>query len=261
MATQMQGLQKIFALDFDGVIADGLNECLLVTWNGYYDLEVKNFSREGLANIPASFIKRFTHCRNFAKHLGHFAVAIFDMDTPIRTQEDYERLYLSLDPIEVEIFVKKVNEYRTKAKQERELLWLEQHTLYPNIQSFLKGLDAPLYIVSAKDSDSIIKILAKTGIKLDPHQVFGEQRNKPAALKAIQLEHSVRPDEIFFLDDNIINVIDVKQAGYSAYWAVWGYQAEHHWELARQHQVASFSLEQLPDLISAMSKSFNEKTV
>ena len=257
---QKEATPKVFALDFDGVIADGLNECLLVTWNGYYELEMKDFSLEGLAKIPENFVKRFTHCRNFAKHLGHFAVAIFDMNTPILTQEDYEKLYFSLDPIEVENFVVKVNEYRAKARKERELLWLEQHTLYPNILPFLKGLDVPLYIVSAKDSDSIIKILAKTGIKLDPHQVFGEQRNKLAALKRIQQQHSVRPNEIFFLDDNIINVIEVKQAGYGAYWAVWGYQAQHHWELAHQHQVTLFSLEQLPDLMTAMSNNVNKET-
>lgn len=252
-------LPKVFALDFDGVIADGLNECLLVTWNGYHDLDASSFSYGGLDNLPASFIKRFTHCRKFAKHLGHFAVAIFDLDTPIRTQQDYERLYLSLDPIEVENFVVKVNEYRAKVRQERETFWLEQHALYPNIQSFLKALDAPLYIVSAKDRDSIIKILAKTGIKVDPHHVFGEQRDKIAALRAIQQKHDVLPSSIFFLDDNIINAIDVKQAGYSAYWAVWGYQAEHHWELASQHQVTPFYLEQLPDLISASSGNCKEE--
>ena len=130
-------------------------------------------------------------------------------------------------------------------------MWLAQHTLYPNVQSFLEGLDAPLYIVSAKDRDSIIKILARSGIAVTPRQVFGEQRNKPTALRAIQQYESVRPEEIFFLDDNIINVIDVKKAGYGAYWALWGYRADHHLELARQHQITSLSLEQLSELTTA----------
>jgi phosphoglycolate phosphatase-like HAD superfamily hydrolase len=253
METEMQ--HRIFALDFDGVIADGLNECILVTWNGYYDKQLDDFSAEGLAEVPDWFIERFTHCRKFAKHLGHFAVAIFDRDTPIRTQMDYERLYLSLDPLEVESFVARVNEYRANARTHQESLWLDQHTLYPNIQSFLRGLDVPLYIVSAKDRDSIIKILARAGIEIAPHQVFGEQRNKPVALKAIQQYESVRPEEIFFLDDNISNVIDVQQAGYGAYWALWGYRADHHLELARQHQVATLSLEQLSELTTSTSLS------
>lgn len=242
---------KTFALDFDGVIVDGLNECILVTWNGYYGKQLDDFSIEGLAKVPDWFIERFTHCRNFAKHLGHFAVAIFDRDTPIQTQTDYERLYLSLDPLEVESFVAKANEYRATARTYQELLWLDQHTLYPGVQSFLQGLDAPLYIVSAKDRDSIIKILARAEIDITPHQVFGEQRNKLVALRAIQQYESVRPQEIFFLDDNIINVIDVQQAGYGAYWALWGYRADHHLELARQHQVATFSLKQLSELTTA----------
>ena len=242
---------KTFALDFDGVIADGLNECILVSWNGYYDKHLDDFSLAGLAKVPDWFVERFTHCRNFAKHLGHFAVAILDRDTPIQTQTDYERLYLSLDPLEVESFVAKVNEYRANARTHQESLWLDQHTLYPHIQSFLQGLDAPLYIVSAKDRDSIIKILAKAEIEITSRQVFGEQRNKLIALRAIQQYESVRPEEILFLDDNIINVIDVQQSGYGAYWALWGYQAAHHLELARQHQVATLSLEQLSELTTA----------
>jgi phosphoglycolate phosphatase-like HAD superfamily hydrolase len=249
METEMQ--HKTFALDFDGVIVDGLNECILVTWNGYYGKQLDDFSIEGLAKVPNWFIERFTHCRNFAKHLGHFAVAIFDRDTPIQTQTDYERLYLSLDPLEVESFVAKVNEYRANARTHQELLWLDQHTLYPDVQSFLQSLNAPLYIVSAKDRDSIIKILARAEIDITPHQVFGEQRNKLVALRAIQQYESVRPEEIFFLDDNIINVIDVQQAGYGAYWALWGYRADHHLELARQHQVATLSLKQLSELTTA----------
>jgi phosphoglycolate phosphatase-like HAD superfamily hydrolase len=239
---------KTLALDFDGVIADGLNECILVTWNGYYEKQLEDFSLAGLAKIPDWFIERFTHCRNFAKHLGHFAVAIFDRDTPIQTQTDYERLYLSLDPLEVESFVAKVNEYRAMARTHRESLWLDQHTLYPHIQAFLQNLEVPLYIVSAKDRDSIIKILARAGIQVTPRQVFGEQRNKPVALKAIQRYENVHPEEIFFLDDNIINVIDVQQAGYGAYWALWGYRADHHLDLARQHQITSLTLEQLSEL-------------
>jgi phosphoglycolate phosphatase-like HAD superfamily hydrolase len=246
---------KIFALDFDGVIADGLNECILVSWNGYHDKQLDDFSVKGLAEVPDWFIERFTYCRNFAKHLGHFAVAIFDQDTPVRTQTDYERLYLSLDALEVENFVAKTNQYRANARTHQESLWLDQHTLYPNMQSFLQGLDVPLYIVSAKDRDSIIKVLARAGIEIGPNQVFGEQRNKPMALKAIQQYESVRPEEIFFLDDNIINVIDVQQAGYGAYWALWGYRADHHLELARQYQVATLSLEQLIELTTTMPLS------
>ncbi len=243
---------KIFALDFDGVIADGLNECILVTWNGYYAKSLDDFSIQGLANVPDWFIERFTQCRNFAKHLRHFAVAIFDRDTPIYTQEDYEHLYLSLDPSEVESFTNKVNNYRANARTERESLWLDMHTLYPYIQSFLEILEAPLYIVSAKDSESIIKILARTGINVSPERVFGEQRYKPVALKEIQQREGRRPEEIFFLDDNIMNVIEAKQETYSAYWASWGYRAEHHLELAYQHQVTSVSLEQLPELTNVL---------
>ncbi|MBD2520662.1 HAD family hydrolase [Nostoc sp. FACHB-973] len=239
---------KTFALDFDGVIADGLNECILVTWNGYYGKSLDDFSLQGLANVPDWFIVRFTQCRNFAKHLRHFAVAIFDRDTPIYTQEDYEQLYLSLDTSEVDNFTQKVNNYRANARTEKESLWLEMHTLYPNMQSFLERLEVPLYIVSAKDSASIIKILARTGINVSPKRVFGEQRYKPVALQEIQQRENLHPAEIFFLDDNIMNVIEAKEETYSAYWASWGYRAEHHLELAHQHQVTSLSLEQLSEL-------------
>jgi phosphoglycolate phosphatase-like HAD superfamily hydrolase len=241
---------KTFALDFDGVIADGLNECILVTWNGFYGKNINDFSLEGLAKIPNDFVQRFTQCRNFAKHLGHFAVSIFDLSTPIKTQDDYENLYHSLNSIEVENFVESVNRYRAAVRSEQESLWLDFHTLYPSIQSLLKQVDSSIYIVSAKDSDSILKILARSGINIPSDQIFGEQRQKIMALEEIQRRESVYSNEIFFLDDNIMNVIEVKQEGYSAHWASWGYRASHHLELAKQHEISLTSLDQLPRLMN-----------
>jgi phosphoglycolate phosphatase-like HAD superfamily hydrolase len=235
---------QILALDFDGVICDALNECILVTWNGYYDKSLDAFSSQGLATIPEWFIQRFSECRNFAKHLGHFAVSIFDRDTVIKTQGDFERVYLSLDPVEVETFVAKVNNYRALAAKYREADWLAHHTLYPGVRKFLASLEIPLYIVSAKDEGSIKKILANAGIYLQPHRIFGERRKKLPALEIIQDFELVTIKDICFVDDNIMNVIEAKQAGYGAYWADWGYSAPAHIELAKLHGVTDLTLQE-----------------
>lgn len=239
---------QVLALDFDGLICDALNECILVTWNGHYDKSLDDFSSEGLAAIPEWFIQRFTECRNFAKHLGHFAVSILVRDTVIRTQQQFEEIYRSLAPTEVETFVTKVNDYRANAASQRQANWLAHHTLYPGVQEFLASLEMPFYIVSAKDRDSILRILANAWIHLQPHQVFGEKRNKLQALETIQKLESVTAKDICFIDDNVMNVIEAHQAGYSTYWADWGYSVPEHAELAKLHGVTELSLKEFVNM-------------
>lgn len=235
-------MQKVTVSDFDGVICDGLHECILVSWNGHYGKDLSAFSDQGLASIPDNFVKRFRHCRNFAKHLGHFIVPLVDSTTSITSQEDFQRIYIAIVPDIVHEFMEKVTKYRHWARKEKEAEWLSHHTLYPGMERFLSSINLPVYIVTAKDSESVMKILSSFGIKLDESRIFGEQQTKLDALSRIAHLEEVPNQELYFFDDNILNVIEARRAGYSAYWATWGYNTPDHFHIARENSVPSVSL-------------------
>lgn len=236
-------MQKVIALDFDGLICDGLNECILVTWNGHYGKDLSAFSDEGLASIPVEFVERFKHCRNFAKHLGHFIVPLVDLMTPIISQNDFQAIYAAIAPKVVDRFIKQVTEYRHWSRQEKSAEWLHHHSLYPGMERFLSQLDLPItYIVTAKDSKSVREILSSAGIQFDESRIFGEQNVKIEALRQITHLEGIPPHCLHFFDDNILNVVEAQKAGYIAYWATWGYNAPDHFHIAKENSVISISL-------------------
>jgi len=235
-------MQKVIALDFDGLICDGLDECILVTWNGHYGKDLSAFSDRGLASIPVESVERFKHCRNFAKHLGHFIVPLIDSTTAIISQNDFQAIYAAIAPEVVDQFTKKVTEYRHWSRQEKSAEWLRYHSLYPGMEGFLSQNTLPIYIVTAKDSKSVREILSSAGIKFDESRIFGEQNVKIEALRQITHLEGIPPHCLHFFDDNILNVVEAQKAGYSAYWATWGYNAPDHFHIAKENSVISSSL-------------------
>ena len=104
-------MKNVLVLDFDGLICDGLKECVLVTWNGHYKKDASLFSDQGLEAIPSVFIERFLECRNFSKHLGHFLVPLVDQTTPFPDQDAFNSVYSSIEPAIVNEFMEKVSAY------------------------------------------------------------------------------------------------------------------------------------------------------
>lgn len=234
--------KKVAALDFDGLICDGLKECILVAWNGYHNEEVTAFSDEGLAAVPPWFIERFGYLRNFAKHLGHFYVPLIDNDTVITSQADFDARYKQISSDDVFQFVTKVSRYRQIVREGMPEQWLGYHTLYPGMRDFLASIKVPTYIVTAKDRRSVLSILKRAGIDMEEDRVYGDYQLKLEAFADIANREQVDNENLYFFDDNVLNVIEAKNANYNAFWATWGYNIPNHFELAKQHSVRGLSL-------------------
>lgn len=246
-------MKKILALDFEGFICDGLNECLLVTWNGYHEKALSDFSDQGLTSLPPEFVERFTYLRNFAKHIGHFFVSLLDPSPDISSQEDFDAVYASLPSEVIDLFMQKVTSYREQARSARRAMWLNYYTLYPGMDTFLANVDVPTYIVTAKDRESVIEILSNNALTFPSKNVFGEQRSKLTALALIKQLEQVSSDEIHFFDDHLMNVLQAKNAGYRAYWATWGYHLPEQFQLAREWGIESISLHDFVGQKSALT--------
>lgn len=223
----------VLALDFDGLIADGADECILVSWNGYFGKSDVDFSESALAAIPAEFKERFLNHRSFAKHLGHFFMPFNDFGF-FKTQQEFDDAYATLDAVCVEKFVTDVTAYRALVRLQYRQQWLNYHSFYDGVIHLLKNCSCPIYVVTAKDAQSVQEILQNENIIIPDSQVFGERRNKNEALLAIAEQMGIEPSQVHFYDDNILNARDAYIAGFSAYWAVWGYNAPEHFSLASE---------------------------
>ena len=134
------GGRAVLVLDFDGVICDSWRECALVTWAGHHRWPAPEFGPSAFDALPAGFVARFLALRGFARHLGHFAVALQDGSEQVRTQADFDRRYARLPPAAVTEFVARASRYRCAARAAQRERWLAFHDLYKGVQDLLLEL-------------------------------------------------------------------------------------------------------------------------
>jgi phosphoglycolate phosphatase-like HAD superfamily hydrolase len=243
---------SVIALDFDGLICDGLHENMLVTWNSHHGKGIDAFGERGLGEIPAAFAARFLAARGFARHIGHFLVPLVTAD-PLRTQPEFDASYAAIGAAEVDDFVRGANDYRARARAARQAQWLGFHELYPGIHDLLVGLASSPYIVTAKDASSVLAILRAKRVDVDRARVFGELRSKLDTLSLIAEREGVDRADLIFVDDSIANVVGARRSGYDAHWATWGYNAPEHFELAGSEGVPIVALADMPELAARWS--------
>lgn len=220
--------RQIIVLDFDGVICDGSLECALITWNAHFQLTIDDFGSSGLARIPAAFLKRFRESRGHARHLGHFLVPILAGQDHLPDQLAFDEFYDGLPAAVIANFVTNANRYRATARQDRHQEWLSYHRLYDGIVEVLTARPDRWYVVTAKDRESVLDILAANGLQLESNRIYGEQTDKSAALADVARRENARPHDVTFFDDSLPNVTKALRLGYDARWARWGFHTGEH---------------------------------
>lgn len=237
---------RVFALDFDGVICDSIEEGLLVSWNTHTRAAVNAFVEPGLAGVPSDVADRFTACRPFARHLGHWLVPLVVSSVPDGRAEFAAR-YDELPAQMVETFTTAATRYRTQVRRVYPERWLAHHHVQPGLGGVLTGA----YIVTARDSESVRRILNAHAIGIDHTRIFGSRRDKPDALRTIAMREAVEPADVTLVDDNIENCVSAQAAGYSAWWARWGYNTAADQGLAITHGVPAISIDELREPLAS----------
>jgi len=102
-------------------------------------------------------------------------------------------------------------------------------TPYPEIVDLLKRRagDTKLAIATAKDRDSVEKLLARYGLEslFAPDQLLDKEtgRDKRAHLEVIQARTGVPAEDILFVDDKLNHLESVRTLGVRTALAGWGY--------------------------------------
>lgn len=214
----------LYVLDFDGVVCDGLDECLLTAWIAFHALPERDWSMNLLDIIPESFKRRFRNHRNFVRHDGHFLLP-FMKSEPISSSEEFGSLYDAVPEIERENFRDRFRMVRERIRNSDYANWIGMHQLHGPVLAALRNMKE-FYIVSGKDAESISAILVASGISLPPDHIFGSQSNKATALLNIKQRAEANQQRIIFCDDNLANALDARAAGIDTLWARWGYHTK-----------------------------------
>lgn len=230
----------LLVFDFDGVLCDSLEECMMVAWYAHAGESLERFVAPGLDGVPTDVVQRFEVCRPFMRHLGHFFVALVDRELP-STHDEFAARYDALAGDASERFVRAAEAYRAGLRAEHASAWRARHA----VETRLGPLAGDGYVATARDHDSVSQILGGHGIAIPGDRVFGSLRDKTRALRLIAQRESLAPRDVVLVDDSIQNCIAAREAGFAAYWASWGYHADGDAGTAVAHGIPVMTVQAL----------------
>ena len=218
-------MNRIICLDFDGVLCDSIDECLLVTYNAYNNLSAKK-----LEDVDAELATFFYKYRYFVRPAGEYYILMKAFESQI--DELNEQVFNSLrrsHKAEIRNFQESFFDARNVLKK-NDAFWLSLHKLYNNAAGFLELCENNIYIVTNKDCDSIEKISKSYGYYNKIKGIYSKEisTDKKVLIKTLLESHHIDLDrnELIFVDDNIDNLKDIqtlKDVKVRAYLATWGY--------------------------------------
>jgi len=233
-------LPPVLVFDFDGVLCDSLEECMMVAWYAHSGAAVSDFVYPGLSGVPAPVAERFARCRPFMRHLLHLLVPIIEPD-PLRTHASFAARYEAIPAREAEAFGKAAERYRAELRRDHRDSWCQRHAVERRLAQLVRGA----YIATARDSGSVEQILRAHGMAIHDEHLFGSLRSKPPALHAIASRELRNRADVILVDDSIENCISACDKGFAARWASWGYHAPTDAETARSYGIPALTVDAL----------------
>ena len=221
-------MKPIVALDFDGVICDSIDECMLSAFNAYHFLDGGSKWVDSLFKINPEFSRRFRFLRYLVRPAKEYWLLvnwIYKHDDNIDQskfdilKKEYADHLVEFEPLFFEA--------RHRLRVENPAGWLALHRLYPE---FLQGWDkvrnhSSVYIVTDKDLLSVQYVIQLWGLSIAKEHLWTKEKrlSKSFAIDQISMQTDCPPRNILFVDDNPHYLSEVSMVGARCFWASWGY--------------------------------------
>jgi phosphoglycolate phosphatase-like HAD superfamily hydrolase len=235
----------MLALDFDGVLCDGLLEYFQVSWRAYCQLWQPN----NLAP-PADLAPIFYRLRPVIETgwempvLIHAVLQGVSEDAILSDWSTITSKLMTAVNWDATTIGKTVDQQRDEWITSDLDSWLRLHRFYPGVIERLRSLmlsDVLPVIISTKEGRFIHQLLQEQGIELANSQIMGKevQRPKHQVLREF-LAASQLPLEIWFVEDRLKTLLSVQQyadlSQIRLYLADWGYNTKQERDAIANYQ-------------------------
>ena len=233
---------KILALDFDGVICDGLIEYFASTKRAYQQI----WSEDADDSLAPTFYK----LRPVIETGWEMPILLRALVLKISEAEilnDWKGISLKLlesEGLEKQNVVQKLDGVRDSWIKQDLDSWLGLHRFYPGVIEGLQPIidsDVEFYIITTKEGRFVKQLLEQQGINLPSDHIIGKESKRPKyeTLRIIRDSHQISSDSsIFFVEDRLKALQQVAQQpdlGFvSLFLADWGYNLKSDRHLANQ---------------------------
>lgn len=233
---------QILALDFDGVICNGLEEYFQTARSAYQQI----WPGSSIADETATIFKQLRPVIETGWEMPVLLRAIAIDVPPLEIASDWatvrDRIVAS-EGIEPQKVGQQLDGVRDRWIEEDLEEWLSLHQFYPGIIDLLQSLihsSIQLYIVTTKEGRFVQQLLRQQGVDLVAENIFGKEvkRPKPETLRRI-IAQSSSGSQLFFVEDRFKTLEITSQqsdlAQVELFLADWGYNTESDRIAAGQH--------------------------
>jgi phosphoglycolate phosphatase-like HAD superfamily hydrolase len=262
-----QQLPDILALDFDGVVCDGLREYFVTTKEAYQQI--------WLEEVAESFAPSFYRLRPVIETGWEMPILLRALVLGVSETEilnDFQAIARQIterEGLSKQALVNQLDGVRDEWIQHNLADWLSLHRFYPGVIEQLRQLiNSPnptnssiqLYIVTTKEGRFVKQLLQQQGIDLPAAQIIGKESKRPKyeTLRILRDSHQ-QPGatlRMTFVEDRLEALQEVAQQAdlkfVELFLADWGYNFEGDRLLATQdRRIKLLSLAGFPkDLIT-----------
>lgn len=238
-------LPRLLALDFDGVICDGLIEYFATTKKTYHKIW-----QQDAETITDNFVQVFSQLRPVIETGWEMPVLLRSLVLGITPETILSQWHIIREQIITqENLDKKILSHSLDNTRDNWIKnnlddWLSLHRFYPGILAKLQEIinsNCHFYIVTTKEGRFVKQLLSKQGIDLPANKIIGKESKRPKyeTLRLLRDNISESDLSIWFIEDRLKTLELVKQQPdlfqVKLFLANWGYNTESEREKAQQN--------------------------
>jgi phosphoglycolate phosphatase-like HAD superfamily hydrolase len=234
--------KKIIVFDFDGVVCDSTDECMVTSWNAWEEWEARDNFRNDLSEFTENDKLNFRKVRPRVRGAGEYYILrrAFSEGISIDNQEVYDKLedrwQENIEPFKA-IFFKA----REKLRRDDINAWIDLHPVFNGVVEVMKILNDQnrLYIATLKDAKSVRLILENKDIKIKENRLLDQSqiKSKLQALDKFRKQIACNKKDMVFIDDNVTHLLEPNNEKYTVFLTTWGVVLDEYLSIAKIHNI------------------------
>lgn len=193
---------QTLALDFDGVLCDGLLEYFQSTWRTYCQI----WSTSRSANKLAPVFYRLRPVIETGWEMPVLLRAILQEFSEAEILEDWRSIcsrIVAEEDLDPKALAARVDTVRDQWIESDLAGWLKIHRFYPGVaarlRQWVKTEELEVFIVTTKEGRFVQQLLQQEGIQLAREQIFGKEHQQPK----YETLRSFKGAPIWFVEDRL----------------------------------------------------------
>ena len=244
-------LPNTLALDFDGVLCNGLQEYFQTTWRAYRQIWTTS-----TATPPQDIANSFCHLRPVIETGWEMPVLLravvqgFPASDILEQWSTIRDRIVAQEDLNPKDLGHRIDAVRDQWINQDLASWLQLHSFYPGVirqLKFWQQQPLALFIITTKESRFVEALLKQAGGQIPRDRIFGKDCRRPKAETLRQLKQTT-PTPIWFVEDRLATLQSIRKQSdlddIGLFLGDWGYNTpQDHQTATRDNGLCLLTLE------------------